>query len=60
MGVANVELPLAQLLFHFDWKLPNGGKLEDLDMSEGFGLAVRRKHDLELIPVPYHPPQLVG
>ncbi|XVE50821.1 hypothetical protein DITRI_Ditri01bG0194300 [Diplodiscus trichospermus] len=39
----NVELLLAQLLFHFDWNLPNGMKQEDLDMTEEFGLSVRRK-----------------
>ncbi|CAL8152258.1 unnamed protein product [Prunus armeniaca] len=55
-GLANVELPLALLLYHFDWKLPNWMKHEDLDMTEAFGLAVRRKDDLHLIPIPCHPP----
>ncbi|XVF77874.1 hypothetical protein PTKIN_Ptkin14bG0082300 [Pterospermum kingtungense] len=54
LGLANVELPLAQLLYHFDWKLCGGKKPEDLDMSETFGLAVQRKHDLCLVPTPYH------
>ncbi|XP_050216851.1 desmethyl-deoxy-podophyllotoxin synthase-like [Mercurialis annua] len=54
-GIANVELPLAQLLYHFDWKLADGQKLESLDMAESFGTSVRRKHDLQLIPIPYHP-----
>ncbi|MED6134573.1 hypothetical protein PIB30_038210 [Stylosanthes scabra] len=53
-GVASVELILANLLFHFDWKLPNGENTQDLDMSESFGLSVRRKHDLYLIPIAYH------
>ncbi|KAM7250344.1 hypothetical protein ACFE04_022227 [Oxalis oulophora] len=53
-GLANVELPLAQLLYHFDWKLPAGMNHEDLDMDECFGLAVKRKNDLFLVPVPYH------
>ncbi|ONI13691.1 hypothetical protein PRUPE_4G238600 [Prunus persica] len=55
-GLASVELPLALLLYHFDWKLPNGMKHEDLDMTEAFGATVKRKHDLHLIPIPYHPP----
>ncbi|CAL1352799.1 unnamed protein product [Linum trigynum] len=49
-GVANVETALANLLFHFDWKLPGGMKPESLDMSELFGATVRRKNDLNLIP----------
>lgn len=52
-AIPNIELPLAQLLFHFDWKLPNGMKLDHLDMSEVFGLTIRRKNDLLLIPVPH-------
>lgn len=54
-GLANVEQQLAQLLYHFDWKLPNGMKCEDLYMTSGPGLTIRRKHDLFVIPVPYRP-----
>ena len=54
-GVINVELPLALLLYHFDWKLPDGIKAEDLDMTEAFGATVRRKDDLLLVPIAYHP-----
>ncbi|KAK2999713.1 hypothetical protein RJ639_023811 [Escallonia herrerae] len=54
-AIANIELPLAQLLYHFDWKLPNGTKQAELDMTEAHGLTVRRKSDLCLIPVLYHP-----
>ncbi|XP_045826991.1 cytochrome P450 71D11-like [Trifolium pratense] len=52
-GMANVELTLALLLFHFDWKLPNGMKSDDLDMTELFGASVIRKDDLYLIPISY-------
>lgn len=55
-GIANIELPLAQLLFHFNWKLPNGEQNNDLDMAENFGGSVRRKNDLFLVPTPYRPP----
>lgn len=54
-GMMNVELPLAHFLYHFDWKLPNGTKPEDLDMTEAFGASVRRKQPLQLVPIPYHP-----
>lgn len=53
-GLANVELPLAQLLYHFDWALPTGIKSTDLDMAEAEGLAVGRKLDLIVIPTPYN------
>ncbi|KAK3199946.1 hypothetical protein Dsin_023361 [Dipteronia sinensis] len=54
-AIPNIELPLAQMLYHFDWKLPNGMKEEDLDMTEAFGLTLRRKNDLMLIPIPIRP-----
>jgi cytochrome P450 len=52
-GLANVELALAMLLCQFDWRLPNGMKSEDLDMTELFGASVIRKDDLYLIPSTY-------
>ena len=49
-GLINTEFPLATMLYHFDWKLPNGKVSEDLDMTELFGMTVRRRNDLLVIP----------
>jgi cytochrome P450 len=51
-GTATVEFALAQLLYHFDWKPPNGMKPEELDMTEAFGAVCRRRNDLYLIATP--------
>ncbi|KAM3282720.1 hypothetical protein P3S67_026365 [Capsicum chacoense] len=52
-GLANVGQLLAQLLYHFDWKLPNGQSHQSLDMTESPGVSATRKEDLILIPTPY-------
>ncbi|KAJ7960899.1 Cytochrome P450 [Quillaja saponaria] len=54
-GMANVELPLAKLPYHFDWKLPNGMKPEELEMKERPGITLKRKGYLCLIPTCYRP-----
>ncbi|KAL0300011.1 UNVERIFIED_CONTAM: cytochrome [Sesamum angustifolium] len=54
-GLANVELPLAQLLYHFDWKMPTGMSADDIDMTEAEGIAVSRKNGLFLVPTVYNP-----
>ncbi|XP_022756692.1 cytochrome P450 71B26-like [Durio zibethinus] len=54
MGILNVELALANLLYHFDWKLPNALKAEDLNMEEAAGLTNYKKEALVLIPTKYH------
>ncbi|PQP95578.1 premnaspirodiene oxygenase [Prunus yedoensis var. nudiflora] len=54
-ATSNIELGLAQLLYHFNWNLPNGTKLEALDMAENFGITNRRKNHLHLIATTYIP-----
>ncbi|KAI4371233.1 hypothetical protein MLD38_019495 [Melastoma candidum] len=49
-GLANIELPLAHLLYHFDWTTADGKSHEALDMTESFGITSRRKNNLVLIP----------
>ncbi|CAN1808790.1 Cytochrome P450 71D8 [Linum perenne] len=49
-----IKLALANLFFHFDWRLPANLESTGLDMTEVFGLlTLKRKHPLCLIPVPH-------
>nr|UXF47972.1 cytochrome P450 CYP726-1a [Euphorbia poissonii] len=56
LGITNMEHFLANLLYHFNWKLADGITPDTLDMSEDVGGAVRKKIDLKLIPIPYVSP----
>lgn len=49
-GLATVEIALARLLYNFDWELPHGVGADDVDLSEIFGLATRKKSALMLVP----------
>ncbi|XP_050383475.1 LOW QUALITY PROTEIN: desmethyl-deoxy-podophyllotoxin synthase-like [Argentina anserina] len=50
-GIAVIELALSQLLYFFNWKLPNGTNPQDLDMTESEGLASRRRNELKVTAV---------
>ncbi|KAL0535358.1 hypothetical protein IC582_029687 [Cucumis melo] len=50
-GIASFEFVLANVLYWFDWKLPNG--CESLDVEEANGLTVCKKNPLLLNPIPY-------
>ncbi|KAK4857482.1 hypothetical protein QYF36_001368 [Acer negundo] len=51
MATAAFEFVLGNLLYHFDWKLPDGMETEDLSMEEELGLAVHKKIPLCLVPI---------
>jgi hypothetical protein len=50
-ALAAIELALSQLLYSFNWKLPNDIKPEELHMFEFLGLSFKRKNDLYLVAV---------
>ncbi|KAF3438795.1 hypothetical protein FNV43_RR21560 [Rhamnella rubrinervis] len=54
-ALASTEFVIANVLYWFDWKLPEDGVLgeKNMDMTEAFGLAVHKKFPLHLIPIPY-------
>ncbi|KVH98168.1 cytochrome P450 [Cynara cardunculus var. scolymus] len=45
-GVVIIELALANIVYKFDLALPNGAKIEDLDMSETYGIVLHKKSSL--------------
>ena len=53
MATTTIELALANLLYCFNWKLPDGMKEEDINMEEGAGLSLTtsKKTALNLIPI---------
>ena len=52
MGMALVHLTLINLLYRFDWKLPERMEAKDVDLEESYGLVCPKKVPLRLIPVP--------
>lgn len=55
MGIATVELALANLLYSFNWEMPNGTTSKDIDMDTKPGLAMHKKNDLCLVATKYYP-----
>lgn len=53
MGVATTELVLANLVYCFDWEMPEGMNKQDLDMDVKPGIAMLKKNDLCLVPKVY-------
>lgn len=53
-GLASIDCELANLLYWFDWKLPEGEEHDELDMGETFGLVVKKTRPLYLQPKPYN------
>ena len=54
MGVANVEFILANMLYCFNWELPDGVSCEDVNMEEAGALTFRKKTPLMLVPTRYN------
>lgn len=50
LGQRVVSLMIASLVYHFEWKLPNGMKPEELDTSERFALSLQKAKPLVAIP----------
>ncbi|KAH0467909.1 hypothetical protein IEQ34_002942 [Dendrobium chrysotoxum] len=50
-AMAVIEITLANLLHRFDWSLPSGITIEDMDMIECDGVISSRKQKLELVPI---------
>ncbi|KAK2991405.1 hypothetical protein RJ640_010869, partial [Escallonia rubra] len=51
LGLTNIRLVVAQLVHCFNWELPNGMPIGELDMSENFGLSMPRANHLLAVPI---------
>ncbi|KAG2262988.1 hypothetical protein Bca52824_070067 [Brassica carinata] len=50
-GNALLEEIIVNLLYRFDWKLPDGSKPEELNMEEVSQFVIAKKYPLRLVPV---------
>ncbi|VAH25050.1 unnamed protein product [Triticum turgidum subsp. durum] len=50
-GIATVEIMLANLVYRFNWKLPEESMKGGISMTELFGVTIRRKEKLLLVPI---------
>ncbi|KFK34579.1 hypothetical protein AALP_AA5G164200 [Arabis alpina] len=50
LGMTMPELGLLHILYFFNWSLPNGMTIEDIDMEEDGSLNIAKKVPLELVP----------
>lgn len=49
LGIVNMELALANLLYSFDWEIPDGLTMEDIDTDVLPGIAMHKKNPLCLV-----------
>jgi cytochrome P450 len=54
-AITEAEYVLANLLYWFDWELPDGANREDLDMSEVYRVVICKKVPLLLVPLLHSP-----
>ncbi|KAI3465531.1 hypothetical protein Pfo_022194 [Paulownia fortunei] len=54
MGLISTELALANLLYSFDWALPDGMKVQDIDTDALPGLTMHKKNALVLVATKYN------
>ncbi|XP_073155206.1 6,7,8-trihydroxycoumarin synthase-like [Henckelia pumila] len=53
MGLAAVDIMLANLVYSFDWELPKGVSKEDIDYDVLPGITMHKKNPLCLSPINY-------
>lgn len=53
LGVVMVELALANLVYHFNWELPDGMKKEDINIEVKPGITMHKKNELCLVAKKY-------
>ncbi|KAH0929647.1 hypothetical protein HID58_015374 [Brassica napus] len=58
MGVATVELGLMNLLYFFDWELPDGINFGDIDMEETGNISIVKKNTNSKFNLPPSPSSL--
>nr|BAD23194.1 putative cytochrome P450 [Oryza sativa Japonica Group] len=46
-----VHMVLASLLFHFDWKLPEGAEKDGVDMREKYGMVLHKETPLKALAI---------
>jgi cytochrome P450 len=51
LAISTIEVMLANLVYHYNWKLPPELVEKGIDMTESFGLTLHRTEKLPLVPL---------